>query len=170
MKRLVTTHLRKIRGRIFSPAEIAEGPHGVPGHGEPGGLGEKGEERGENALVQDVVPTLRTVPGDVAEGPDCLLLHVLLLAEEERDKDRNCSGVNNLPRLLTGATGDVGQRPGGLELEDRVLGGAEELNKPRYYSSLDNLREYITGNMVSLSISSNLPHLWEGLAPGTAAS
>ena len=169
MKRLVTTHLRKIRGRIFSPAEIAEGPHGVPGHGEPGGLGEKGEERGENALVQDVVPTLRTVPGDVAEGPDCLLLHVLLLAEEERDKDRNCSGVNNLPRLLTGATGDVGQRPGGLELEDRVLGGAEELNKPRYYSSLDNLRKK-TGNMVSLSISSNSPHLWEGLAPGTAAS
>ena len=139
---LVKTHLSKIRGRIFSPAEIAESPDSVPGHGESGGLGEKGEERGENALVQHVVPTLRAVPGDVAQGPDCLLLHVLLLAKQQRDKDRNRSGIDHLPRLLTGPTGDVGQRPGRLELEDSVVGGAEELNKPRYYSSLDDLAEY----------------------------
>ena len=139
---LVKTHLSKIRGRIFSPAEIAESPDSVPGHGESGGLGEKGEERGENALVQHVVPTLRTVPGDVAQGPDCLLLHVLLLAEQQRNKDRNCPRIDHLPRLLAGPTGDVGQRPGRLELEDSVVGGAEELNKPRYYSSLDDLAEY----------------------------
>ena len=142
MKRFVTTHLRKIRGGIFPPAEIAEGPHGVPGHGEPGGLGEKGEERGEDALVQHVVPALRAVTSDVAESPDCLLLHVLLLAKQQRNKDRNRSGIDHLPRLLTGPTGDVGQRPGRLELEDSVVGGAEELNKPRYYSSLDDLAEY----------------------------
>lgn len=39
-------------------------------------LVEEREERAERALLEDVVPALGRVSGDVAEGPDCLLAHV----------------------------------------------------------------------------------------------
>ena len=62
-------------------------------------------------------------------------------AEKLEEEGHGLGGHHGL-RLLAGTAGDVGQRPGGLELEDSVVSGAEELDKPRYYSSLDNLTEY----------------------------
>ncbi len=67
-------------------------------------------------LIKDVVPALWRVAGNVAEGPDGLLLHVLLLGEQQAHKDGDGSRLDNAARLLARPGGDVGERPGSLEL------------------------------------------------------
>ena len=44
--------LFEVRWRVLAAAEIREAPDGVSGHGHAAGLGEHGQERGENALKQ----------------------------------------------------------------------------------------------------------------------
>ena len=44
-------YLKKVWWRILSSAKITQSPHRVPRHGEAGGLGQEGEEGGEDALV-----------------------------------------------------------------------------------------------------------------------
>ena len=133
-------YLEKVWRRVLSSAKITQGPDRIPRHGEAGGLGQEGEEGGEDALVQDVVPTLGGVARNVAQGPDCLLLHILLLAQEQRDEDGHGTGVDDLPGLLTGAAGDVGQGPGRLKLEHSIVCCAEELDKAGNYSGLNHLK------------------------------
>ena len=77
-----------------------------------------------------VAPALRRVPGDVAEGPDGLLLHVLLLRQQQVHEDGHGARVDDLPGLEAGARGDVGERPGRLELQHGVVRGPQELHEP----------------------------------------
>jgi hypothetical protein len=67
-------------------------------------------------LIKDVVPALWRVAGNIAEGPDGLLLDVLLLGEQQAHKDGDGACLDDAARLLARPGGDVGQRPGSLEL------------------------------------------------------
>ena len=71
-------------------------------------------------LVEDVVPAVRGVPGDVAEGPDGLLLNVLLLRQQQRHEDRHRARLDHLARLRARPRRDVGQRPRRLELKQSI--------------------------------------------------
>jgi hypothetical protein len=73
-------------------------------------------------LIKDVVPALWRVAGNVAEGPDGLLLDVLLLGEQQAHKDGDGARLDDTTRLLARPGGDVGERPGSLEL--LLLAGA----------------------------------------------
>jgi hypothetical protein len=67
-------------------------------------------------LIKDVVPALWRVAGNVAEGPDGLLLDVLLLGEQQAHEDGDGARLDDAARLLARPGGDVGERPGSLEL------------------------------------------------------
>ena len=80
-------------------------------------------------LIDDEISAVRRIAGDVADGPDGLLLNVLGRRPEKLDENGDSSGVDDHPRLRGGAAGDVGQRPSGLELKRRVVGGPEKLDE-----------------------------------------
>merc|ERR1719253_1016201 len=71
----------------LAPAEVGQGPRGVPEHGELGPLVELGQEGGHGPRGQDEVPAGGGVARDVPQGPHGLLADVVVGAEEEPDED-----------------------------------------------------------------------------------
>jgi len=59
------------------------------------------------------------------------------VAAEQLDENGDGAGLDDDLCLLCGARGNVGERPCGLKLHERVR-GAEELDKPAHYARLDN--------------------------------
>ena len=51
---------------------------------------------------------------------------------EQLHKERHRAGINDSLGLVGGAAGNVGESPGGLELEHGVVGVAEELDQPEF--------------------------------------
>ena len=85
------------------------------------------------------VTALGGVTGDVPEGPHALLADLLRWAREELDQDRHRAVVNNMLHVLRGARGDVGECPGRLKLERRVIVALEKLDEPRASPRVDHL-------------------------------
>lgn len=81
---------------------------------------------------------MRTVAGNVAEGPDGLLADIGLGAGQELDKDGDGTGLDDDLSLRGRARGNVGQGPGSLEL-DQGVGRSEEFDETADDTSLDDL-------------------------------
>mmetsp|Transcript_47674 Transcript_47674/g.132295 ORF Transcript_47674/g.132295 Transcript_47674/m.132295 type:complete len:320 (+) Transcript_47674:738-1697(+) len=119
-------------------AEIGERPGRVAEHGELGVLAQLLEQRHHGLLLQDLVAVRWRVTGDVAEGPDRLLGHVVVDALEQPAEDRDGARVDHNLGLVRGARRNVRERPRGLELQRRVVVGLEELDEARHYARLDH--------------------------------
>ncbi|GIX60598.1 ubiquitin-conjugating enzyme e2, putative [Babesia caballi] len=85
------------------------------------------------------VAALGRVACDVAEGPDGLLAHLLLRGLEQRDQLRHRAVVGGHLGLLLVAGGDVGDGPGGLELELRCVEAAQELDEHGHHARVHHL-------------------------------
>lgn len=80
-------------------------------------LAEEGEQRRKGTLLENVVPALGRVTGDVTKRPNSLLADVEDGGGEKLDEERDGAGMNNDLGVVRGARGDVGESPGGLELK-----------------------------------------------------
>lgn len=76
----------------------------------------KSKQRREGALLENVITTLGRVASDVAKGPDGLLADVKHGRRKEGNEVRNGTGLKDDLSVLRRARGNVGERPGGLEL------------------------------------------------------
>ena len=107
--------------RVLVTTKVHHHPGDIPQEAD-GNLGVDECEKGlDDSQLYDVVPEVRSVPDDVAEGPDCLLAHVLVWGVEQLQEERDGPGVDHGLGLLAGAAGDVGEGPGGLELEGGLV-------------------------------------------------
>jgi hypothetical protein len=68
-------------------------------------------------LLENVVPALWAVPGDVAEGPNSLLADVKNRRQEEVDEFGDSICLDHNLCVFGCSRGNVGQRPGSLELD-----------------------------------------------------
>lgn len=102
-------------GRL-APAEVAQGPGGVTEHADLVVFAEEGQQGTEGTLLEDVVPALGTVTGDVAQSPDSLFPDIEDWRREQLDELGNGLGADNDLSVLSGARGNVGKRPRGFEL------------------------------------------------------
>jgi hypothetical protein len=83
-------------------------------------------------LINDKISTIRRISGNISDRPNGLFLNVFGRRREKLDENRDGTGVDDHPRLSGGSAGDVGQGPGGLELQRCVVGRAEELDETRH--------------------------------------
>ena len=125
------------RARVLVAAQVGDGPgHVAEERGR--GLGvDEGDQRLDHAVVDDEVPHGGPVTGDVAQGPHGLLLHIVVGAAQELDEMWNSTAVDHGLGLVRGPGGDVGQGPGGLELQGWVVEGGQELHQPRHDSKTE---------------------------------
>ena len=66
---------------------------------------------------------------------------------EQLHKERHRAGVDDSLGLVGGAAGNVGESPGGLELEHGVVGVAEELDQPEFGRGHFSLTQLIDRRM-----------------------
>lgn len=111
-----SSHQLPVGLRGLAPAEIAQSPGGVAEHADLVVFAEKGQQGTESTLLENVVPALRAVTSDVAQSPDSLFPDIEDWGREQLDKFGDSLGADNDLSVLSGARGDVGERPRGLEL------------------------------------------------------
>ena len=109
------------RRRILVAAQVGQGPRDVAQEG-VGRVGvDEREERLDDAALDDQVAELGAVAGDVAQRPHGLLAHVRVGRREELHEGGHGARLDHVTRLGRRARGDVGERPGGLELQQRLV-------------------------------------------------
>lgn len=134
------TGLDHVEIRLGLPAaEVAEGPSGIPQHGQFAPLVKLLEERLHRPGLQDQVATGGGISRDVPEGPDGLLADVVVGREEEANEDGDGSHFHDHLGVLAGAGGDVGERPGRFELQGGVVVALEEFDEAGDDAALDDL-------------------------------
>jgi hypothetical protein len=69
----------------------------------------------------------------LTDGPDSLLANAFFGRAQQFDEGRNGPGVNDGPRLLRAAAGNVGEGPRRLKLQHRGVGVAQKFNKSAQY-------------------------------------
>lgn len=78
------------------------------------------QQGGDDALSDDVIPTLGAISGDVPQRPHGLLAHVGVLGGQQRYQQGHRTTVHHCVGLLGVARGNVGEGPRCLELEERA--------------------------------------------------
>lgn len=68
-----------------------------------------------------------------------LLADVVVGAHQQAHKDRDGSLLDHHAGVVAGAASDVGQRPGGLELQRRVVISLEELDELRHNAGVNHV-------------------------------
>ncbi len=81
---------------------------------------------------------MRGVPCNIPHGPKRLLCHNGILIFEQLAKNGDSALIDNGLSLEGVAGGDIGERPGGLELQMRVLLGLHELDQRRDQVRVDD--------------------------------
>ena len=115
------THQLPVRLRRLASAEVAESPGRVPEHADLVVFAQKSEQGPESTLLENIVPALRAVASDVAEGPHCLLTNIENGRREQLDEFGDSLGVDNDLGVLSSARCDVGKGPCSLELKMRKV-------------------------------------------------
>jgi hypothetical protein len=127
-----------IRLRGLPTTEVAKGPCCVAQHAQLAAVTKEVQERAESTLAEDVVPALRAVSSNVAQGPNCLLTNIGLGTGEKLDENGDSASLDN-DLSLGGRTGSyVREGPGSLEL-DQGMRRTQELDKSADDTSLDHL-------------------------------
>lgn len=88
------------------------------------------------------------VTSNVSEGPDRLLADVLVGGCDQANKGRNGPALHNSSSLIRSPRGNVGQSPGGLELDRRTVHQSQKGDKLGDETSTDHLvngRMLVTG-------------------------
>lgn len=70
-------------------------------------LVEKGQQRAQSTLLQDIVSALRAVSCNVAQSPDRLLSHIEYWRREQFDEDGNGACVDDDLSMVRCARGDI---------------------------------------------------------------
>jgi len=83
---------------------------------------EKGKERTESLLLENVITAFRRISCDVSEGPNSLFSDVEDGRREEFDEDWDGSRFNNDLSVFRSTRSDVGESPGGFELYNQETG------------------------------------------------
>lgn len=108
-------------GERAAPAQVGERPAAVLDEGLIGQLLGDFDQVDQSARPDDGVPVEDAVGGDVSDGPDRLLNNPHIRRLQQLHEERNSSLVDDALALNGGAGRDIGERPGGLELQLRVL-------------------------------------------------
>jgi hypothetical protein len=78
--------------------------------------------------------------GVVADaGRANLLTDVVVGGHEELDEHGHCADLDDHRSVVAGAGGDVGEGPGGLELQLGIVGALEKLHEPGHHAGPDDL-------------------------------
>src|SRR5690606_31502298 len=109
-----------VRLRCLAAAEVAKGPGGIAEHAQLPAITEKVKQRAEGTTAEDVVTALRAVAGNVAESPHGLLADIGLGAAEELNEDGNGTSFDDDLGLGSGTRSNVGEGPGGFELDESM--------------------------------------------------
>lgn len=98
---------------------------GGPGYLTHWGVGvDKGEQGFDDAMVNDVVPTIGPLTRNVSQGPHRLLTDVNVRGGEQLDEWRDSTVLHHCLRLLRIARGNVRESPSRLKLQHvAVCGG-----------------------------------------------
>lgn len=72
-------------------------------------------------------------------GPHRLLANIVVGAHEQANEDRDGTLLDHHAGVVTRAAGDVGQRPGRLELEGRVVVALQELDELGHHARVNNV-------------------------------
>ncbi len=123
----------------LAAAKVGQGPGGVAQHGHFGLALELHEQRLHGARVEHQVAAGRGVAGDVAQGPHGLLPHVVVGAHEESDEGGHGAVLDDHLGVLGRPGCDVGEGPGGLELQRGRVVPLQELNEARDHARVDDL-------------------------------
>jgi hypothetical protein len=86
----------------------------------------------QSSCPDNGVPIEYAIRADISDGPDCLFEYAGVVGLEQIDEERNAPLVNNALALDGGAGGDVGECPGGFELQLRVFVLFDVLDHSRY--------------------------------------
>mmetsp|Transcript_10511 Transcript_10511/g.23775 ORF Transcript_10511/g.23775 Transcript_10511/m.23775 type:complete len:359 (+) Transcript_10511:686-1762(+) len=125
--------------RRLAAAEIGERPAGVARHGDLL-RGHQDMHHGvKAAALQHEVAEVRRVSRDVAQCPDSLLPHVVAGRRQQLHKDRQGTLFHDHAGLVGIARSNVGEHPGGLELEIRSGNLLQELHESRHDAGIDDL-------------------------------
>lgn len=127
--------------RGLATTEVAQGPSGIAEHAQLAAITQEGEEGLQRTARQNVVAARGAVTSNVSEGPHSLLSNIGLVATQQLNEDRNCTGLDNDLGLLSGTRRDVGKSPSSLELH-KGMGRSEELDEAADDASLDNLLDW----------------------------
>lgn len=123
--------------RRLATAEVAESPRGIAKHAQLPAIVDQVEKGTEGTGVQHEVTALRAVTSNVTESPDGLLTDIGLGAAQKLAEDRHSTSFDDHLSLLGRSGGNVGQSPGGFELNQSVR-GPEELDEAADNAGLDD--------------------------------
>lgn len=90
----------ELRGWVLVSAQIGDGPSDVAKEGGADSLPNQTKKRLDNSLTGDHVSKGRAIASNVAKSPNGLLANILAFRAQELDEVGNCTGANNLVRLL----------------------------------------------------------------------
>mmetsp|Transcript_26984 Transcript_26984/g.59221 ORF Transcript_26984/g.59221 Transcript_26984/m.59221 type:complete len:248 (-) Transcript_26984:251-994(-) len=125
--------------RRLSAAEVRQGPCRVPHHGRLVRLLEHCHDWVQASALQNQVPEVGRVAGDVAQRPDGLLPHVVARRLQQLHEDGQSSMLNDDPCLLCRARGDVREYPRCLKLQVRTVYLLQEAHEARDHPGCDHL-------------------------------
>merc|ERR1719412_3016294 len=122
-------NFKRWRG-VLVPAQVRDCPGHVPQESS-GGVGlDQSQQRLDNAVVDHVVSHDRSISRNVPKRPNGLLADIVVRTPQQLHEVGHSAGVHHSLSLIRSSAGDVSQRPGGLELQHRVVAVAEELDQP----------------------------------------
>jgi hypothetical protein len=92
---------------------------------------EEAQQRPESTLLENIVPTLRTVTRNIPQRPHSLLADIQYRGRKEFDKFRHCICLDYHLGVLLSAGCDICQSPGGLKLPKESSEGKRRRGKER---------------------------------------
>jgi hypothetical protein len=102
--------------RRLSTAKVAQRPSSIAEHADLVVFAEEAQQRPESTLLEDIVPTLRTITCDITQCPHSLLADIQYRGRKEFDKFGYCISLDDHLSVFLSAGCDICQSPGSLKL------------------------------------------------------
>ncbi len=102
--------------RGFSTTKVAQCPCGIAEHADLVIFAQETQQRPEGALLENIVPTMRTITCNVTQCPHSLFADIQHGGRKEFDKFRHSIGLDHHLSVFLSARCDICQSPGSLKL------------------------------------------------------